>query len=142
MALSVMVLCSLRANRAMPKSVTLMVPSASTMMFCGFTSRWTMPFSWACCNPLRICRVKCTASFQRRLPCRSMYSLRVIPSIYSMTIYWIRSPKLTSYTLTMLGWESTAMALDSFLNRRRNSSLATNSSLRIFMATVRSSILS
>ncbi len=33
--------------RAMPKSVTVALPSASTITFCGFRSRWTMPLRWA-----------------------------------------------------------------------------------------------
>jgi hypothetical protein len=33
--------------RAMPKSVTIALPSASTITFCGLRSRWTTPFRWA-----------------------------------------------------------------------------------------------
>ena len=33
--------------RAMPKSVTIALPSSSTITFCGFRSRWTTPWRWA-----------------------------------------------------------------------------------------------
>ena len=101
----------------MPKSATLMEPSCRSMMFWGLMSRWMMPFSWAHSRAMR----------------------RVMPSINSMTMYWIWSPKLTSYTLTMLGWLSTAMALDSLRKRRRKSLLLENSSFKILMATQRPS---
>ena len=71
-----------------------------------------------------------------------MYCLSVMPSTYSMTMYWMRSPKLTSYTLTMFGCESTAIAFDSFLKRRRKSLLSESSSRRILMATQRFSMRS
>ena len=47
---------------ATPKSRTFAVPSASSMTFDGFTSRWTMPCSWACCSPPAIWRASATAS--------------------------------------------------------------------------------
>ena len=62
--------------------------------------------------------------------------------MYSITIHWILSVKQTSYTLTMLGWERTAIALDSFLNRRMKSSFERNSSRRILTATTRPSMWS
>ena len=123
----------------MPKSATLMEPSCRSMMFWGLMSRWMMPFSWAHSRAMRIWVVKWTASCQRMVPSCSIYSFRVMPSINSMTMYWIWSPKLTSYTLTMLGWLSTAMALDSLRKRRRKSLLLENSSFKILMATQRPS---
>ena len=60
----------------------------------------------------------------------------------SITIDWSRSEKLTSYTRMMLGWFSTAIAFDSFLNRRRMSALSIYSSRRILTATIRSSMVS
>ena len=33
--------------RAIPKSLTLARPSASTSTFCGLRSRWTIPREWA-----------------------------------------------------------------------------------------------
>ena len=45
MTLVVVALFSLTA-RAMPKSATRALPSRSIRMFPGFTSRWTMPWSW------------------------------------------------------------------------------------------------
>ena len=105
-------------------------------------SRCTIPLSWACCNARKICVVKYRASFQVMAPCFCIYSFKVMPSTYSITMYWSLSPKLTSYTFTILGWDITAMALDSFLNRRTKSSFCKNSSFRIFTATMRSSTLS
>ncbi len=37
---------------AMPKSVSLAVPSSWRSTFSGFTSRWTIPFSWAAASAL------------------------------------------------------------------------------------------
>ena len=37
---------------AMPKSVSLSMPSRVIIRFDGFRSRWMMPFSWACCRAL------------------------------------------------------------------------------------------
>ena len=120
----------------MPKSIILMEPSASSMMFWGLTSRWTMPLAWACSSAARIWVAKCTVSFQVRAPPRCLrYSFSVMPSIYSMTMYCILSDTETSYTLTMLGWLRMEMALDSFLKRRTSSSLSINSSFRTLTAT-------
>ena len=104
MALSVIVWFSLREKRAMPKSITLMVLSASSMMFCGLMSRCTMPFSWACCSAARTCVMKCSVSLYVKGWARySIYSFSVMPSIYSITINWSLSVTLTSYTFTILG---------------------------------------
>ena len=47
---------------ATPKSRTFAVPSERSMTFDGFTSRWTMPCSCACCSPPAIWRATATAS--------------------------------------------------------------------------------
>jgi hypothetical protein len=47
----------LAPERAMPKSVTLTRPSASTTTLCGLMSRWTIPFRWAKPSAARIWRV-------------------------------------------------------------------------------------
>ena len=66
--------------------------------------------------------MKCTVSRLVSLPPRSLrYSRSVMPSTYSITIYCSFSLTETSYTLTMLGWLSSEMALDSFLKRRTRS---------------------
>ena len=83
--------------------------------------------------------VKCEASFQSSFCCDSMYSFRVMPSIYSITMNLISSLKPTSSTFTMFGWDSMETAFDSFLNRCRNSSFFVYSFLRIFTATSRPS---
>ena len=75
----------LMAKRAMPKSITLTSPFSVTMIFCGLTSRWTMPFSWAHCravstSPAILAAVRPGTGFLR-----SMYSFRVMPLTYSIT---------------------------------------------------------
>ena len=73
-------------KQAMPKSVTFTVPSRRTMMFWGLMSRWTMPRLWAWLRPFMIWVMKCRASGQFSRPRRSMYCLRVMPSMSSMTM--------------------------------------------------------
>jgi hypothetical protein len=41
---------------AMPKSVTYTRSDASTMMFCGFRSRWMTPWSCAALSPSAVWR--------------------------------------------------------------------------------------
>ena len=73
-------------RKAMPKSVTFTVPSRRTMMFWGLISRWTMPRLWAWLRPFMIWVIKWRDSGQFSFPRRSMYCLRVMPSMSSMTI--------------------------------------------------------
>jgi hypothetical protein len=47
----------LAPDRAIPKSVTFTAPVASTRMFSGLMSRWTIPFRCANASALRIWRV-------------------------------------------------------------------------------------
>ena len=49
--------------RAMPKSITLMLPSGSTMMFCGLMSRWMISCLWATEAPGADLRVDLRATF-------------------------------------------------------------------------------
>ena len=97
-------------------------PLSSSIIFWGLISRCTTPLAWACSSALRIWEMKCTVSRLESLPPRSLrYSRRVMPSTYSMTIYCRWSLTETSYTLTILGWFSSEIALDSFLKRRTRS---------------------
>ena len=121
----------------MPKSATFTLPSRRTITFWGLMSRWTMPRLWAWERPRMIWVMKCRDSRQFRRPRFSMYCLRVMPSMSSMTIYSVSPPRDTSYTETMLGWDSWATAWDSALKRRRKSSSWARSLLRIFTATRR-----
>jgi len=41
--------------RAIPKSLTLTVPSSVRSMFWGLMSRWTTPLLWTCRNPRATC---------------------------------------------------------------------------------------
>ena len=72
-------------------------------MFCGLMSLWMMPRLWAWLRPRMIWVMKCRDSRQFSWPRFSIYCLRVMPSISSMTIYSISPPRDTSYTDTMLG---------------------------------------
>ena len=45
-------------ERAMPKSVTLTLPSRSTITFWGLMSRWIIPRLWACFQTLKNLRDK------------------------------------------------------------------------------------
>ena len=47
--------------RAMPKSVTVALPSASTITFWGLRSRWTTPWRWAKRAPSSTWRIRPTA---------------------------------------------------------------------------------
>ena len=81
----------------MPKSMILTRPSARSMMFWGLMSRWTTPFWWAWSSASSTCWQKWTTSFQvRGPPRRFMYSFRVMPSMYSITMNWSRSVTETS----------------------------------------------
>ena len=72
--------------RAMPKSMTLAVPSRSIMMFCGLMSRCTMPLRCAKSTAASNCSVTATDSLPLRRPRRRMRSLSVSPSTYSMAM--------------------------------------------------------
>ena len=72
--------------RAMPKSMTLQVPSRSIITFCGLMSRCTMPLRCAKSTAASSCMVMLTDSLPLRRSRRRMRSLRVSPSTYSMTM--------------------------------------------------------
>ena len=84
MALALIVLDE--AARAIPKSVTLTLPSVEMMMFCGFTSRWMMPWAWAAARPIQTWIAMLVASRTESLPFLPMYSFSVMPSTSSMTM--------------------------------------------------------
>jgi len=100
-------------------------------------SRWMMPRLWAWLSARMIWVIKCSASRQSILPRRSMYCFRVMPSTSSMTIYSVSPLRDTSYTDTMLAWDSWATARDSSRKRRRKSAFSARSFFRIFTATIR-----
>jgi transmembrane sensor len=72
---------------AMPKSSTLMLPSAVNAMLLGLRSRWMMPRSCAALRPSAIWAASRTASDtgMRRSACRAVTSASVGPSTSSMT---------------------------------------------------------
>ena len=70
--------------RAMPKSVTTALPSGSTITFCGFRSRWMIP--WRCaypaaCSTWRITATPCSSVIPESISCFS-----VGPSTYCMAM--------------------------------------------------------
>ena len=121
----------------MPKSATLMVPSRSIMMFCGFMSRWTMPLECACSSALLIWTEKCSASFQPSAPFFCIYCMSVTPSMSSMTIYSTLLGVAHVVDGDDVRVESMATACASVWKRRRNSSSAASSSRSILTATER-----
>ena len=84
----VCVLVPLVASRslAIPKSRTLTDPSRVRKRFCGFRSRWTIPFSLAAERTSRSpCAIASTISAGMRLPRFSQSASSVAPSRSSMT---------------------------------------------------------
>ncbi len=70
--------------RAIPKSVTLARPSESTSTFCGFMSRWTIPWACAYLAPANTWWTISTAS-PTDSP-RSIRSFSDAPSTYSIAM--------------------------------------------------------
>ena len=80
-------------------------------MLWGLMSRWMIPRLWAWPSALTIWVMKWRASRQFSLfPFFCIYCFRVIPSISSITMYSKSEERLTSYTATILGWDSMATA--------------------------------
>jgi hypothetical protein len=72
------------SDRAMPKSVSLAVPSGVIRTFCGLMSRWTMPCSCAWSSAASSCSViRRASSSGSGPPATTSFSER--PSIHSMT---------------------------------------------------------
>ena len=70
--------------RAIPKSVTTALPSASTITFCGLRSRWTMPWRWAkraASSTWRISPTACSGVRPASISC-----FRVRPSTYCIAM--------------------------------------------------------
>ena len=73
------------AARAMPKSVTLTWPSGVTIRLAGFTSRCTIPATWAAASASPVCAIRSrTASGSRSRPAISSRESGC-PSTSSMT---------------------------------------------------------
>ena len=70
--------------RAMPKSVTIALPSSSTITFWGFRSRWTTPLRWAKPAASSTWRISATACSGLRPASISRFS--VGPSTYCMAM--------------------------------------------------------
>jgi hypothetical protein len=122
---------------ARPKSRTFTKPAVVTITLPGFTSRWTIPASWAAARPRAISSAKRSASFTSRRP-RSIRSRRVSPSTSSMAIQVPRtgsSPR--SWTVTMFGWLRAETAFASCRKRRVRSGSSTASGRSSLIATVR-----
>ena len=126
------------ASQAMPKSATLTLPSRRTMMFWGLMSRWMMPRLWAWPRARTIWVMKCSASRQFSWPLLLHILLQgdAVDQLHD-DIFQVSRAADTSYTDTMLGWDSMATAWDSSWKRRRNSASWARSFFRIFTATNR-----
>ena len=74
------------AALAMPKSVTLTLPSLDMMMFCGLISRWMMPCECAASRPIATWMAMLTASLTVSEFFSSIYFLSVMPSTSSITM--------------------------------------------------------
>ena len=72
--------------RAMPKSITLMLPSGSTMMFCGLMSRWMISCLWATESAPQIWLAIWATFLGSSAPWLRMPLLRSVPRRYSMTM--------------------------------------------------------
>ena len=127
---------------AIPKSVTRSSPSPPSIRFAGFTSRWTTP--WACAassaRPAWASHARASAGGTR--PAR-IRSASVPPGRYSITIAGAPATSATSKIVTTFGsFESRAAMRASRLNRARMSGSRAKRSLRILIATRRSSVSS
>ncbi len=71
--------------RVTPKSMTLTRPCGSTTTFAGFTSRCTMPASWAAASASATWCVSTATSATARAPLRRTSSVSVMPSAGSVT---------------------------------------------------------
>jgi hypothetical protein len=73
--------------RAMPKSVSLAIPSGVTMIFAGLTSRWMTPFSCAAASASAACPMIERVRAGPRAPLVAMSWLSGVPRTSSMTRY-------------------------------------------------------
>ena len=120
--------------RAIPKSMTFTSPVVVSMMFPGFTSRWTIPARWANDRASATPRAISTArSGMRGAPSRSIWE-SVLPWTYSMTMKCVPSSDPVSNTLTTLGWLRAAADWASRRKRVTNELSRANRSDRIFTA--------
>ena len=102
---------------ASPKSRILGFPSAVTLMFAGFKSRWMTPFSCAALRPSAIslnnASVLSTGMGLLAICCAS-----VSPSMISITRHRV-SPEVSSpWSVAMLGWFKEARSLASLSFKR------------------------
>ena len=106
---------------ASPKSPSFAVPPLVSQMFPGFTSRCTTPCSCAYASaPQRSSAMLITRSMACGPAAASSSPRRSPPLMYCETKNGRPSSSPMSYTLTMLGWSSRAIARAS--RRRRSSS--------------------
>jgi hypothetical protein len=87
---------------ASPKSSTLTLPSAVSLMLAGLRSRCTMPFSCAASSASAICRAIASVSSTGMAPC-AMRSCSVGPSTNSSTNALAPSESSTPWIVAMCG---------------------------------------
>ena len=79
------------SERAMPKSITVTLPSLSTMMFWGFKSRCTTPSECAASRASETCPMIAAAASGEYYPRSVSVVRRSCPSMYSMEMNLIPS---------------------------------------------------
>ncbi len=124
---------ALAATFAMPKSSTFTPPEASSMMFEGVTSRWTIfagrpsgsgaPCAWS--RPSATSAATCAATpggtAARRSRHARMTTERSRPRRYSMAMKYAPPICPKSYISTMFGWLSSAQMRASLQNSSTSS---------------------
>ena len=126
------------------ESVTIARPSRDSRMLPGFTSRWTIPRTWATPSARATSRPIRAASPEASRPPRRSRAARSSPSISSMTRYGWPSSVPVSRQATMFRWRRTVAARASRRKRiamsassmtsRRSSLTATNRPSRVSSA--------
>ena len=110
------------SSLAMPKSITFTWPEGSTMMFAGFTSRWTTWFACARSSAEATCPSRRIVSGRSRRPRARSLDWSVSPSTSSMTMRLVAPVATMSWTVTMFGWRSLAATCASRTKRCLTSS--------------------
>jgi hypothetical protein len=108
----------------MPKSISFTVPSRVIMMLLGLMSRWTMAersntYCRARQTRLAMKMERSTSGRRRTSRCRSRYSIRLQPSMYSRMMQSLPSTFSKSKMRPMFSWSRTAYRRASSTNMRR-----------------------
>ena len=130
-------------ERAMPKSITLIRPLfSSTMMFCGFRSRWITPSECAASSAAHTWRMTLTASTGSNLSLVRRRSLRSWPWTNSIVMNFSPSACPRSKIRMTFLWVTCRAKISSCLKRCRISGFPANSGRMTLIATNLSSSVS